>query len=138
MRIKILMVGSKEGVSPDAEMLRERGFLVYSCAENTLSEMVDEIKPNVVFLNPDDGNDSNSIDTYNTLIDNVSYASYPVIYTLSEDDVYIVNHKRTASRNKRTVISDNIMDSIKTALIGTQALPKNVKKLPFPYYSNRA
>jgi hypothetical protein len=57
--------------------------------------------------------------------------------------VYLVNRKRTASRSKRNLIVDNIVDGIKCALL-PEELSVNRKKLradksvPFPYYAFRA
>src|SRR5438128_2089064 len=116
MRIRILIVGNK---SADAEMLRDRGFAIYTCNENTLYHILPEVKPDVIFINSDDPQDFSSTKLYNQMLDNVQYASYPVMYTLAEDDVYLVNKKRTASKDKRTVITDNIIDGIKMALLPT-------------------
>lgn len=141
MRLKVLMVGNSEGANADAEMLRDRGFLVYTCSETTVNEMVEEVHPAVIFLNPEDSNNSKSIDVYNALLGNIFYTNYPVIYTMSEDDVYIVNRKRTSSKDKRTVISDNIVDSIKVALLGTQIAPKEhavVDKQHMPLHYHHA
>lgn len=113
------MVRDNQDNNVDAEMLRDKGFLVYNCAENTVNEMVDEIQPNVIFMNPEDSEGSTSLDLYNSILGNIYYASYPLIYTMAEDDIYLVNGSRTSKKNKRTVISDNIVDSIKVALLGT-------------------
>ncbi len=137
MRIKILMACAD---NTDAEMLKEHGFLVYTCDEYTLKEMVDEIKPALVFINKP-GNEANDI--YNKFLNDLRFLSYPVIYTLAEDDVYIVNRKRTAAKKKRTVISDNIIDGIKTALLDfdtvtTPDMRPHSKNIPVSYYAHRA
>lgn len=140
MRIRILIVGGK---SADAEMLRDRGFAIYTCNENTLDGMVNEVKPDVIFINPDNPQDSGYTRLYNEVLDNVHYASYPIMYTLAEDDVYLVNKKRTASKDKRTVITDNIVDGIKMALLPTSPRKaRNIeiisKNITLPFYANRA
>lgn len=143
MRIRILMVGNNaEYLTPDAEMLKDRGFAVYTCDETCVNEMIDEVKPAVVFINPDNPG-LVSTKVYHELLDNIHYASLPVIYTLSEDDVYLVNRKRTASRDKRNVICDNIVDSIKTALLSNTTFSKRKRvklhgNYPFPFYASRA
>lgn len=137
------MVGNNaEYLAPDAEMLRDRGFAVYTCSDNIVSEMIEEIKPSVVFVNPDAPGLS-STKVYHELLDNIHYASLPVIYTLSEDDVYLVNRKRTASRDKRNMICDNVIDSIKTALLADTAFTKRKRvklhgNYPTSLYATRA
>jgi len=140
MRIRILIVGNK---SADAEMLKDRGFAIYTCNENTLYNMLGEIKPDVVFINSDDPQDFSSTKLYNQILDNVQYASYPIMYTLAEDDVYLVNKKRTASKDKRTVITDNIIDGIKMALLPASARKSKKidiisRNITLPFYANRA
>lgn len=141
MRIRILMAGNSEAyMAADAEMLKENGFLVYTCNEDTIDRMVDEVHPDVVFVNPKDPTDLHSMNAYQHFLDQVAYASYPVMYTLSDDDVYIVNRKRTASKHKRTVITDNIIDGIKTALLSnlkSKRIPVS-NAVPFPSYASRA
>jgi hypothetical protein len=142
MRIKILMVGNSLETHSDAEMLKERGFLVYTCNGYNMNEMVDEVKPSVVFINPLGSDTAKNNNLYNDFLDNIKFMVYPVVYTLSEDDVYIINRKRTTSKDKRTIIGDNIIDSIKTALLGAEiAMPKPTgasKNVPVTYYANRA
>lgn len=141
MRIRILIVGNR---SADAEMLKDRGFAIYTCNENTLYSMLSEVRPVVIFINSDNPQDSSSTRLYNQMLDNVQYASYPIMYTLAEDDVYLVNKKRTASKDKRTVITDNIIDGIKMALQSTTTYAKTrkmevlSKNLTPPFYANRA
>lgn len=116
MRLKVLLTG-KDRLSqlPDAEMLRDRGMLVYRCEENSVDDMIEEVHPDVVIINPLEQSKSSS-DLYNRLLSNIKYARIPLIYTLLEDDVYLVNRKRTALKGMRNFIVDNIIDGIKTAL----------------------
>ena len=117
MRLKILLTGKDERQQlPDAQLLTERGFLVYRCKENTVNAMIDEIHPDVVIINPVEKDDTTSSTLYERLLNNIRYARLPLVYTLSEDDVYLVNRRRTATKGKRNFIADNIIDSIKTAL----------------------
>lgn len=116
MRLKVLLTGEdKFQQIPDAEMLKERGFLVYRCEESSVDAMIDEVQPDVLVINPL-SEESSSTDLYNRLLSNIQYARLPLIYTLAEDDVYLVNRKRTGIRGMRNFVVDNIVDSIKTAL----------------------
>lgn len=143
MRIRILMTGGNtEYLATEAQVLKDRGFLVYTCDERNMDEAIPEIRPDVVFINPEDPG-MHSTKVYHELLDNIKYASVPVIYTLSEDDVYLVNRKRTASRDRRNIIADNVIDSIKYALLtdGSYNSSKRVKigrNIQFPTYAFRA
>ena len=143
MRIRVLMTGDEpKHLRAEAEMLKDRGFLVYTCDERNIDEAIPEIKPDVVFVNPHNPG-LHSTKVYHELLDNIKYASIPVIYTLSEDDVYLVNRNRTASRDKRNLIADNIIDGIKSAILsdGSYNDRKRVKisrNIQFPSYAFRA
>lgn len=116
MRLKVLLTGKDRNChTPDAEMLTERGLLVYRCEEKSVDQMIDEVQPDVVIINPLDDSES-STSLYNRLLSSIKYARLPLIYTLSEDDVYLVNRKRTALKGLRNFIVDNLIDGIKTAL----------------------
>ncbi len=126
MRLKVLLTGKdKFQHEPDAELLRDRGFLVYRCEENFVNDMIEELHPDVLIINPTDEQEP-STSLYNRLLDNIKYAKLPLIYTLLEDDVYLVNRKRTSSRGKRNFIVDNIIDGIKTALGGNRKVLNNM------------
>ncbi len=118
MRLKVLLTGKdKFQQEPDAAILRERGLMVYRCDETMVNDMIDEIHPDVLIINPLDEKDS-STNLYNRLLNSIKYAKLPLIYTMSEDDVYLVNRSRTAFKGVRNYIVDNIVDGIKTALEG--------------------
>ncbi|MCB0698977.1 MAG: hypothetical protein H6551_13150 [Chitinophagales bacterium] len=120
MRLKVLLTGKDENAQiPDAEMLRDRGFLVYRCEEEVVDDMIDELHPDILIINPLE-KDNSSTSLYNRLLSSIKYARLPLIYTLSEDDVYLVNRKRTAIRGMRNFIVDNIIDGIKTALASSK------------------
>ncbi len=115
MRLKVLLTGKdKFNLEPDAELLRERGFLVYRCDEHVINDMIEELHPDVLIINPTEHEPSAS-NLYQQLLKSIKYAALPLIYTLSEDDTYIVNSRRNI-RNKTSYIVDNIIDGIKTAL----------------------
>src|SRR5262249_36840093 len=116
MRIRVLMVTNKQGAQhADAEMLKDRGFLVYNCTEPVLDSMIGEVKPDVVFINPEDPG-LHSTKVYHDLLDDANYARIPVIYALNEDDTYLVSRRRTA-RNARNMMTDNVVDGIKLSLL---------------------
>lgn len=126
MRLKVLLTGKdKFSHEPDAEMLRDRGFLVYRCEENSVNAMIDELHPDVLIINPT-GEEQSSSNLYNRLLNSIKHAKLPLIYTLSEDDVYLVNRRRTMARDARNFIVDNIVDGIKTALDGGRKVLNNM------------
>ena len=137
MALRILMTGDDYNyLNIDAEMLRQCGFAVYLCDNKQIvNELIEEVKPDVVFINSKNP-DKHTTDLYHKLIDNVIYASLPVIFTLSEDDVYLVNKKRTTFKDRRYIMSDSILDAIKLALSRTTVTAK--KRPPFenPFYTN--
>lgn len=118
MRLKILLTGSdKYNHEADAELLRDRGFLVYRCSETAVNAMIEEVHPDVLIINPTEEQPSSAC-LYHKLLRSIRYAKLPLIYTVAEDDVYLVNRKRTIPKDKRNFIVDNIIDGIKTALEG--------------------
>ncbi len=143
MNVRILMVGNNEDhLLPEAEMLKQRGLQVYTSSEDCIADMIDEIKPDVVYFNPEEPG-VHSTHVYHDLLNDMKHVSVPVIYTLVEDDTYIVNRKRTSSRDKRSVITDNIVDGIKAALLttGYRKRRNTINITPvnyFPYYATGA
>lgn len=125
--LRILMTGNDYNyLKTDGEMLRQRGFSVYICERNDLvDDLVQEVKPDVVFINSQKP-DKSTTEVYHHLIDNVTHASVPVIFTLLEDDVYLINRKRTAAKDRRYIMSDNIVDAIKKALTPFTPVKKHV------------
>lgn len=117
MRIKILLVGDQpQSLVADAQLLRERGLLVITAFNlDNINELITEVKPDVIFF---DAHKSNNriTDVYNEVVNGIRFTNIPVIFTLSEDDVYLVNRKRTEMRDKRSLIADNMIDAIKMAL----------------------
>lgn len=135
MRIRVLMVnGEMHPTAPDAEMLKERGFAVYNCTDAIATEVAKEIRPDVIFINPDNPG-LGSTKVYHEILDDVAFASIPVIYTLSEDDVYLVNKKRTGSRDRRNIITDNIIDGIRSSLLDVK-MPKRKRRESIELYDS--
>jgi hypothetical protein len=127
MNLRILMMGDDLSfMQADATLLRENGFRVHVCDNLSLmNELVEEVKPDVAFINPQSTN-SITTDIYHNLLDNIVYACLPVIYTLSEDDVYLVNRKRTELKERRYIISDNILGAINMAVAPVKSSGRTV------------
>lgn len=117
MRIRILAVGDNPAyIMTEAEVLKQRGIQVYTCFnKENLDAMITEIKPDVIYIDPQQPNIASTM-LYNNLLDHVSYCRIPLIYTLSEDDVYLVNGSRLTAKGRRNMIADNMIDAIKLAL----------------------
>jgi len=113
MRIKVVMFGSDPvSLMADAQLLRERGLLVISAFNmQTVNELVSEVKPDVVFFDPSEPNNLVT-DAYNTF---KQHSHIPVIFTLAEDDMYLVTRTRH-SHNGRALVADNILDAVHMAL----------------------
>jgi response regulator RpfG family c-di-GMP phosphodiesterase len=128
MRIKVLLLGDNPlSVVADAQLLRDRGLLVYTAFNlMNIEELIDEIKPDVIFFDPHKP-DAQITDTYNNVVNGIKYTHIPVIFTLSDDDVYLVTRKRTASKEKRSIIADNMVDAIKMSLRSNKAYAKKDK-----------
>jgi len=127
MRIKILVIGGNPvSVVCDCQLLRDRGFMVFSAFNlENINELTAEIRPDVIFFDIQKQN-TFTTDAYNKLISNIAFAHIPVIYTLTDDDMYLVTRKRTNVTEKRTMIADNIIDAIKMALYNNKAYNKKI------------
>ncbi len=126
MALRVLMTGNdREFLKTDGKKLRERGFGVYICDQQIVEDMASEIKPDIILINSKVP-DKSSTDTYHSLTDNILYASLPVVFTLSEDDVYIVNRKRTALKEARYQKTDSLVGAIRMALSPADTEPKQV------------
>ncbi|HRO41430.1 MAG TPA: hypothetical protein PL009_01255 [Flavipsychrobacter sp.] len=130
MALRILMTGNDSNLlKVDGEMLRLRGFRIYLCEKDMiLDAMIEEVKPDILFINSK-VQDKQTTNLYHRLIDKITFASLPVIYTLSEDDVYLVNRKRTVMKERRYNMTDNIVDAIKMALTPLSSSSKKRVKL---------
>src|ERR1700761_8204833 len=95
MRLKVLLIGDDPvSLVADGQLLRERGLMVFSAFNmQNITEMINEVKPDVLFFDPKQaGNEIN--ETYNLLVSNSAFNDLPIIFTLTEDDVYLVTRKR--------------------------------------------
>jgi len=99
----------------DARILKNKNVLVYNTYNvDNLDALVDEIRPNIIFINascPD-----NYINTYKGVINDDRYVKVPVIYTLAEDNVYLVNKPISSSKERRKIIAESVVDAVKISL----------------------
>ncbi len=123
------MAGNDEAyLAAEKETLRLKGFTVYVATnKQILKDLIEEIKPDLLFLNFQRPGDSD-IALYHSVLDDVKIAGLPVVFTLSEDDVYLVNRKRTVSREKRNITAHNVIKAIKLAFTNTKMV---IPHLPF-------
>ncbi len=144
MRIKILLLGDDPLTEiADGQLLRDRGFLVFTAFNlMNVNDLIAEVKPDLIFFNPHKL--SNGItECYNNVVNGIEFTHIPVVFTLSEDDVYLVTRKRTESKDKRTIIADNVIDAIKMALRSSKTAYKktsqvHIATIAFPGYVARA
>lgn len=130
MPLRILMIGDDEAyLATDRDFLKERGIRVYtSVAAEHVDELISETDPDLVFLNYRNPG-IQEMDLYHNVLDNLHMVRKPVIFTLSEDTAYLVSRDRTASRNQRNHISDNIRDAVKQAFAIT-CMPGKGRAVP--------
>lgn len=116
MRIKILIAGNDPIAQiADSQLLRDKGMLVFTTYNQTnILEIIEEIQPDLIWFNPL-GQDNGLVETYNKVLSFNVAERIPVIYTLSEDDMYLVTRKRTLIKQKTNFIADNIIEAIKMA-----------------------
>ncbi|MBL7718230.1 MAG: hypothetical protein JNL72_05280 [Flavipsychrobacter sp.] len=124
MSLKILLIGDEErAMQVDKTYLVDRGLHVHTCLyTDIINDLVAETKPDVIFINPTRPG-SITMDVYQHFINDINLLSMPIIYTMAEDDVYLVNRRRTVAKPKRNLITDNMIDAIKLALTRPQAAP---------------
>lgn len=100
-------------LAADIQLLRDKHFLVYTDFNtDNLNPLIEEICPDLLFINPQNAN-AVLDEVYNAIAADTWHTG-PVVYTLQEDDVYLVTKKNVATGNT-TVIADNILSAIKMA-----------------------
>jgi response regulator RpfG family c-di-GMP phosphodiesterase len=131
MRLKILLLGHDPvSMVADAQLLRERSMLVYTAYNlQNINELIGEVKPDVIFFDVHKSNNEIT-DAYNNMIKGTHFATIPVIFTLTEDDLYLVTRKRTDTKDKRSLIADNMIDAIRLALHSNKTYHKKSVKTP--------
>lgn len=100
----------------DVQLLRDKEFRIYTCFNfENMGEVIREIKPHVVFFNLKYY--SSILDSYHNKPDlsNIAYTS-SVIYSIDEDDTYMIVPHGSEINKKRLILSDNIITAVKTAL----------------------
>ncbi len=142
MRIKVLMTGNDaDNLALEAEVLKDHGFLVYTCPHENAEAFLNEVRPDVVYVNPQQP-DACSTQTYHDLVQVGFKSGTPIIYTLIEDDLYMVNLVHGTQRGKRKVVCDNIIDAIKVALHAdvnrSKLKARPAQRIAFPVYNFRA
>lgn len=117
MSTRILIIGNnRKHLETSKRKLSEGGFAVAICSDGQdVTARIDKLKPDVVFIHTSDVSDA-STGLYNNLVDNVRYATLPVIFTLSENDVYLVNRRRAATPEKWSVLASDPIEAVYTAL----------------------
>ena len=100
----------------DGQLLRDRAMLVHTTFNlENIPEIIIEVKPNIIFF--DSTKKSNLItEAYNNIINSIYFKNIPVIFTLSENDMYLVTPKRTEMGERKKLTADNIIKAIKMAL----------------------
>jgi hypothetical protein len=118
MRFKILMTGSPApSTAIEVEMLKDKGFIVYTCeTQNTLA-MILEVHPDILYVNLTETSAYTSI-YYKKILAKEVNTFIPVIITLLEDDTYLLRKKNILTHKYRNIICDNVYDAIKIALTG--------------------
>jgi len=117
MSTQVLIIGNnRKQLKASSTLLCDNGFAVTVCSDNKkMNSLIETLKPQVVFF--DTGiQDASSADLYHALLDNIRFASIPVIFTLSKNDVYLVSRKRTAVREKRNVVAAGPLEALSAAL----------------------
>jgi len=100
----------------DAQLLRQRGILAITAFNiGNINEMAGEVKPDIVFFDPH-RQDNTITNAYNTFVSNPDFLRIPVIFTLADDDIYLVTRNRKKEAEPRALVADNIIDAIKMAL----------------------
>ncbi|MBA3827355.1 MAG: hypothetical protein H0X33_00310 [Taibaiella sp.] len=134
MRFKVLMLSDDPTyANADIQLLRDKGILVYTCYNtDNMNTLVDEVAPDVLFINGT--HPENYLNVYNAILSTDNMAKIPVVYTLTEDEVYLVNRKRTNEKGKLDIITNNITDAIKMALRSNKSYVPHVHVRVSPLY----
>ena len=113
MHTRILIAGDDQmTLAADSMLLKDRGMYVYTVMSiENIPELIDEIKPDILFFDSVKmGNDIK--DAYNNTVNNTAFKNIPVIFTLSEDEMYLVKR----GIRKKLSKADNVVDAVKMAL----------------------
>jgi DNA-binding NtrC family response regulator len=128
--MKILLMGDDPLLlMTDGQFLRDKGFHVHTAFNlDHIPTIIDEVKPDLVFFDPYLQN-NRVTDAYNSLVCTAGFKNIPVIYTLEEDEVYLVTRRRTNLKQKYTAIADNIISALKLAVNYPNKPRRNLRAL---------
>ena len=116
MRIRVLLVSmDKANGKRDQQILTDQGFQVFHCDSDKVPEKAGEIQPEIILINSaEEVKGENNL--YNTLSNNVLLARFPIVFTLAENEVYLINRSRTAMKEDRYLISNSLFDAMNQAV----------------------
>ena len=115
MRIRVLLVSTDEANGKrDRKLLTNHGFQVFHCHSDQVPERAGVIQPEIILINNGEVIGENNI--YNTLSNNVLLARFPIVFILAENEVYLINRKRTAMKENRYLISNSLFDAMNQAV----------------------
>ncbi len=124
MDLRIMMVGEDPCfVQPDIQLLRDKGFRVYTVFnQENIYDVYNEIAPQVVFFNATTPKISGILST--RLTNKILRRRSAIIYTISEDDTYMVVQFLYDMNRKHVTLADNLVGAVKTALMNISYTPK--------------
>ena len=136
MHTRILITGDNPmTLMADSTLLKDSGMYVYTATNlDNIQELIAEIKPDVIFFHSVNM-DENVNTAYNQVLNNTGFKDIAIVYTLTEDEVYLVTPKRIRSAAKKSHRAESVIDAIKMALkitpdLQKQYLPKRPRLQP--------
>jgi len=116
MDLRILMVGDDPSyILPDIQLLRDKGFRVYTVFNNVnINDVFEETKPHIVFFNFTELKKSGK--QHIKLTNSILKQRTSIIYSIKEDDTYMVVQYKDAVNKKHVTLADNLIAAVKTAL----------------------
>ncbi len=134
MHTRILITGDNPmTLMADSTLLKDSGMYVYTATNlDNIQELIAEIKPDVIFF--DSVNMDEKVNSaYNSVLGSTCFQDIPVVYALTEDEVYLVTAKRTKGVAKKSCRAGSVIDAVKMALKTTPDLRKHyVTRQPRP------
>lgn len=122
MSLRILMVGDDAAhLQHEKELLRKKDWYVYTCESfELMDDMINEVLPDVLYINPKVA-DAFTAACYSKLLEEERYVQFPIVYTLSIGDIYLVNPRRHNTDGHRYIICNDNCDAILTAMTRVSA-----------------
>jgi len=117
MHTRILIAGDDQmTLVADGTLLKDNGLYVYPVTSlDDLPELIAEVKPDVIFFDTVKMDDAVKA-AYHTLVNDARYKDIPIIFTITEDEMYLVTPKRTKGIMKKIVKAESVIDAVKMAL----------------------